>query len=275
MSGFSAQWLALREPLDAASRAPDVGAQLATALRGSRPPASVLQVVDLGAGTGANLRYVAPLLECAQDWLLVEHDPALLAALDERLPPWLAAMPLRLQARSLALDLAGGLANLPLPTGALLTASALLDLVSEQWLHQLLSRASAARASVWFALTYDGRMQCQPPEPEDAEVQELVNRHQRGDKGFGAALGPLAAARAASMLAGFGYRVHAAFSDWRIGPEAHQLQRVLLEGWYGAACETAPERTGALRGWLQRRQVHVDAGGSRLVVGHVDLAGSW
>ena len=70
MSSFSPQWLALREPLDARSRA--VG--LATALR-------AVEIIDLGAGTGAHLRYAAPLLAGVQHWLLVEHDPLLLAAM--------------------------------------------------------------------------------------------------------------------------------------------------------------------------------------------------
>jgi spermidine synthase len=43
-------------------------------------PAGRLRVVDLGAGTGANLRRLAPLLGSGQRWTLVELDPALVAA---------------------------------------------------------------------------------------------------------------------------------------------------------------------------------------------------
>ncbi len=275
MSGFSADWLALREPFDAAARAPQIGVHVAAALTRPGPPAPSLQVIDLGAGTGANLRYSAPLLGCTQEWLLVEHDAALLAVLEQRMRPWLAATRLELSVRSVKLDLAGGLRDLPLPAGALLTASALLDLTSEDWLQQLLGKAAAAGASVWFALTYDGRMQCQPPDPEDAQVRELVNLHQRTDKGFGPALGPLAGQRAASIMAGLGYHVHAALSDWCVGPEQRRLQRLLIEGWCSAACEMAPQRSAALRRWRMRRQAHIDAGESQLQVGHVDLAGTW
>jgi hypothetical protein len=58
MSGFSAEWLALREPVDAASRNPELIAadRLATAR------ARFLSVLDLGSGTGANFRFLAPLL---------------------------------------------------------------------------------------------------------------------------------------------------------------------------------------------------------------------
>ena len=72
---------------------------------------------------------------------------------------------------------------------ALVTASALLDLVSEEWLRSLAARCRESGAALLFALSYDGRIQCSPDEPEDAAIRELVNQHQRTDKGFGRALG--------------------------------------------------------------------------------------
>ena len=63
--------------------------------------------------------------------------------------------------------------QLTLPDRVLLTASALLDLVSETWLRSLAQRAAQAAATVWFALTYDGSIDCRPTEPEDREVQYL------------------------------------------------------------------------------------------------------
>lgn len=275
MSGFSAEWLTLREPLDAASRAPEIARRIVEALAPARASAQALAVIDLGAGTGANLRYAAPLLQGEQDWLLVEHDPLLQAAGRQQLQPWLSARSLPVSWRALTLDLAGGLPSLPLPRGALLTASALLDLVSEHWLQRLLARAAASHATVWFALTYDGRMRCDPAEPEDAQVRELVNRHQRTDKGFGPALGPAAGPCAAGMLTDLGYRVQLAASDWQIGPAQDALQRMLIEGWYNAAYELAPHGADAWGRWRTRRLAHLDAGTSRLQVGHVDLAAGW
>jgi hypothetical protein len=64
-------------------------------------------------------------------------------------------------------------------------------------------------------------------------------------------------------------------SDWTLGPEVAALQRMLIEGW--AHCG---DRDGAAtvarrsRDWRARRLAHVDAGRSRLVVGHDDL-GAW
>jgi len=175
--------------------------------------------------------------------------------------------------RRTQLDLATDLARIELPSRCLVTSSALLDLVSDRWLEALVHRCRAAAADAYFALTYDGRTLCAPAEMEDAEVLELFNRHQRGDKGFGfgPALGPTAAQRAPEIFASLGYRVTTRASDWRIAPHDAAFQRALLTGWLDAALEIAPQRADALHAWLARRLAHVEAGRSALTVGHVDL----
>ena len=60
---------------------------------------------------------------------------------------------------------------------------------------------------------------------------ELVNRHQRSDKGFGAALGPSAPASAERAFADAGYAVRRAPSDWMLTPDMSELQRQLIDGW--------------------------------------------
>lgn len=139
------------------------------------------------------------------------------------------------------------------------TASALLDLVSERRLEALAHRCRAAAADVYFALTCDGRTTCSPADAEDSDALELFNRHQRRDKGFGAALGPSAPQRATEVFAALGYRVTTATSDWRIAAHDAPFQRALLAGWLAAALEIAPQRAAELRAWHARRLAHVDA----------------
>jgi hypothetical protein len=286
MSGFSASWLALREPFDAAARAADLVAVLPP--RDAREP---LDVVDLGAGTGSNLRYLAPLLGGVQRWLLVDDDEQLLSGSIAATQRWaqlrgargslspdrstvaVSGADIEVTAQRAAIDLARELGRLELPRGALVTASALLDLVGDAWLRTLAARCRAADAAVLFALCYDGRTACRPAEPEDAEVLELFNRHQRTDKGLGAALGPDAARAARAAFAALGYRVTERASDWRIGARDGEMQRQLIDGWTGAALEMAPSRRAALGDWARRRHEHVERGRSELVVGHVDLVG--
>ena len=164
-------------------------------------------------------------------------------------------------------------ASVELPDGGLVTAAALLDLVSHDWLDTLARRCRAAHAAVAFALTYDGRTTAEPSEPEDTLVLSLFNRHQRLDKGFGPALGPGAAGAVEAAFQAHGYEVRAAPSDWVIGPQEHAMQLALLDGWLGAALEIAPESRSALTSWDDRRRAHVLAGRSTLRVGHVDLVG--
>jgi SAM-dependent methyltransferase len=284
VSGFSADWLSLREPADAAARAGSLVEQLRT------PEASYAgRIVDLGAGTGANLRYLAPLLGGTQTWQLVDRDPELLNAAAARLRTWAVGADVELteaagelvmhgarfdcRVRCERLDLASELAALALPSGALVSASALLDLVSARWLRALTRRCFEAGAPVLFALSYDGRIGFSPPDSEDEFVRALVNRHQLSDKGFGPALGPAAARRAAGMFRALGYRVRTARSDWRLGPEARALQMALIDGWFGAAGEVASGETRRLDYWHARRRRLIDRGESTLAVGHIDLLG--
>jgi hypothetical protein len=289
MSGFSVDWLSLREPFDAAARAAPLVAELRRHVpRGTS--AAPFEIVDLGAGAGSNLRYLAPLLGGEQRWRLVDRDRALLHAAIGTTRAWAvsrsavvspAGATLTLRAEDFACRVAGeprnlagdALASLALPRGGLVTAAALLDLVSTRWLEALAARCEAARAAVCFALTYDGRTVCTPDEPEDTMALDLFNRHQRLDKGFGPALGPTAASAAEQVLATHRYRVLTERSDWDIGPQHSAMQHALLDGWLAAALEVAPEHTAPLTAWHRRRRAHVEAGRSRLVVGHVDLVG--
>jgi hypothetical protein len=165
------------------------------------------------------------------------------------------------------------LAALDLPSGGLVTAAALLDLVSRDWLETLARRCRAAGAAVCFALTYDGRTTAVPGEPEDPTVLAMFNRHQLFDKGFGPALGMRAASVAEAALEAHGYELGVATSDWVIGRDAQTMQLALLDGWLSAALEIAPDSRLALTSWHGRRRAHVLAGRSSLTVGHVDLVG--
>jgi SAM-dependent methyltransferase len=261
MAGFSADWLTLREPEDVRVRSTALVSMIA-----ERLPSEPLRVLDLGAGTGANRRFLDKHFPGAQ-WLLVDNDRELLARAAA-----LAGQGQRFEIR--VVNLATGLASPDLFADRdLVTASALLDLVSEDWLLALAGRCRDAKAAVVFALTYNGEMQCEPVEPEDEVVRELVNIHQQTDKGFGPALGPGAAEAAARVFDETGYEVWRAVSDWELGPDSALLQVQLIEGWTEAAEAIDPERAALLRDWKARRLAHVAAGRSHVVVGHEDMAG--
>ncbi|MBP9128955.1 MAG: hypothetical protein KBF50_01670 [Steroidobacteraceae bacterium] len=294
MSGFSADWLYLREPFDHAARetitaALDLPGRLARWRK--RSPGEALAVIDLACGHGANLRVLAPALSGAQHWRLVDHDSALLDAVPDALDAWARRHGYRFtlehrvgdaQAIDIAgsdfharvvcqrLDLARDLASLDFGQAPLVTACALLDLVSASWLQALINKARAARAALLFGLTVDGRTAWSPADPGDETVHELFRQHQRRDKGFGPALGSQAAAVAVQQLACAGYETLQTQTDWVIdGALAPQMQRAMIEGMAAAALEQDPAPEGAVRSWAARRGAGI--GSSRLRVGHVDL----
>jgi hypothetical protein len=267
MESFSADWLALREPADHASRAHALTAQVAGHLR----TRVGVRAIDLAAGSGSNVRYLLPRLPEVTHWTLVDHDPALLARASRLLTPVADAAGRAFEVRQGDLR---DLAALPLESCALVTGSALLDLVSETWMRAFARRCREARVEVLCALSYDGRIVCEPPDGDDRLVRDLVNRHQQTDKGFGVALGPDAARVAADCFRDEGFEVQTTESDWVLDDSHAELQRQLLEGWAGAARAMSPQDAPAVDAWLTRRLAHLAAGASRVRVGHVDLVAS-
>jgi SAM-dependent methyltransferase len=261
MSGFSADWLALREPYDARARNRDVLDSVATAAAAG----DAVAVVDLACGIGSTLRAVAPRLPPRQDWRLVDNDLSLLArAAAGKAIPGIAVtrIPVDL-ARDLEAALDGRV--------SLVTASALLDLVSAEWLDRLVIEVAARHLPFYAALNYDGRVSFDPADPLDAAVIAAVNLHQQTDKGFGPALGPGAAEAAIKRFQAADYAVVHGRSDWHLLPRDHGIQRDMLAGWAGAAREIGAVSLPDAAAWLTRRRDLLAAGRSTIEVGHVDI----
>jgi SAM-dependent methyltransferase len=244
---FSADWLALREPADRAAR----DETLLTRAAAAAGPEPV--ILDLGCGTGSTLRAMRGHLPEGTRWRLLDNDPDLLRR---------AAQSAGNATETAQADLAD-VAALPLDGVTLVTASALLDLVSEDWLAALAARLDVP---LYAALSYDGEMRWTPADPRDAAITAAFNAHQGGDKGFGPALGPEAAARAAAILDAAGHDVHQAPSPWRLSPEDHALQAELTDGIADAAAETG---TPGARYWAETRRRTAQHGSC--VVGHQDI----
>jgi hypothetical protein len=261
MSGFSADWLALREPFDAAARRARVREEALKSIAGLDPVA----IVDLACGTGSGMRALAPLIPARQTWRLVDNDLSLLARAAD------SSRPERVQASAVPVDLAHDLEAALDGAVDLITTTALLDLVSAQWIERLAVECAARRLPLYAALSYNGHIAFAPEDPGDAAIIEAVNAHQRSDKGFGPALGPTAAGEAITRFTSVGYVTVHETSDWTIGPQDREMQNALLAGWAGAAREVDDRRIDDIIGWLTRRREMAEAGRSSMVVGHVDL----
>jgi SAM-dependent methyltransferase len=258
MSGFSACWLALREPYDRAARNVAVLDAIAAAFAG----ASAAAVADLGCGTGATMRAIASRLPARQSWRLVDNDDVLLDAAKK-------AAPAGANVTTVAVDLADAIG--PALDGCdLVATSALLDLISAAWLDRLVVSLVRLSRPLYAALSYDGVVTLTPETRNDAAVIAAVNRHQRTDKGFGPALGPDAARIAPERLRRAGFGVIEGRSDWRFGGNDRDIQLAMLAGWAGAAREIGVD-SSTLEEWLRERRAHVIAGRSHMQIGHIDF----
>ena len=264
MTGFSAEWLALRERHDVAARNPDILAAVTASLKS----ASTANVTDLACGSGSTLRTLHTRLPARQHWDLIDNDPALLAVARG------TSLPENVRLNTVRLDLSRNLdAALDRKTD-LITISALLDLVSQAWLDQFLRQVTARALPVYAALTYDGRVDFSPTDPLDTTVIAAVNAHQRTDKGFGPALGPTAAQATIGGFEAQGYAIAEGQSDWVIGQSDHVMQIELLAGWADAAREMGTLSDADLTRWLTRRKAAIGQGLSSIRVGHVDVFAS-
>lgn len=254
MSGFDPGWLALREPYDHAVRDPELTTAFAQAL-GAAP-----RLIDLGCGSGSNLRHLAPHLPKEQRWTCIDHDPRLLDVLQ-------SLKPAGIEVDTVCLDLAKKLDDLPIEPGIGITSTALLDLTSATWLDQLAERCRDH--PVLMTLAVDGVMTWQPEDPLDDAVSAAFWRHQATDKGFGPACGPDAACHLAGRFDDLGHDVRIAGSDWILAAGDGEILRPLLQGIVAAAMEIAPGLP--LQSWLERRLADVRAGRLTMTVGHDDL----
>ena len=284
MSGFSREWLKLRESADLAARDAALARHFAAAL--PRRAGTPVRVIDLGAGTGANCRALLPRIGADQEWILIDRDRDLIAAQAEEFTTWarrqgypilagggrmmITAGHASWSVTSHPLDLARDQASLTALEADGVTAAAFFDLVSAQWLEGFADWLAERRVPLFAALTVDGRRDWQPKLAEDEIVARAFQRHQTTDKGFGPALGSAASSTLAETLAARNFRIAEARSDWRIDAWNRPLFGDLIAGEILAAREAgaAPE---AIAAWEEQRRDQLENGRLRLMIGHRDL----
>lgn len=257
MAGFSADWLALREPSDHGA----VNAVVRHALCQHFAGRDSLRIVDLGSGTGSNLRGLSPYLTARQSWTLVDHDPGLLALVH---PPAGADLKFETTQR----DLSGGDIRELVDGADLVTASALFDLVSSEMIARMARQIADAGAVFYTVLTYDGIVAWLPGDPLDGAMRALFNKHQQTDKGFGPAAGPTATDRLAEAFSAAGYTIHRGSSPWVVSESKRALRLAIDEGWAGSVRDLGELSSDDIDAWLQRR---LSANDGVTIVGHEDL----
>ena len=261
----SAGWLALREPADATARARD----LIDHLGRQRPATGRWVIHDLGGGTGAMGRWLAPLLTGPQRWVVHDRDADLLAIADARVPgPAADGAAVTVEARHSDVtrlhrrDLAGA---------TLITASALLDMLTADELTRIAAVCASAGCPALLTLTVVGRVGLTPTHRLDQPMAAAFNAHQRRATERGALLGPDAAGFAVAEFRRLGAEVLVRDSPWRLDAAHSDLLAAWFSGWVGAARDQGVEPAAEADAYTGLRLAQARAGELAATVGHADV----
>jgi hypothetical protein len=261
----SAEWLALREPADAAARADE----LVERLRQRLPVGDALVIHDLACGTGAMGRWLAPRLPGPQRWVLHDRDGDLLRVAAANTPGRAAdGAPVRVATTRSDItrlrpdDLAGA---------HLVTASALLDLLTRDQLARLVALCAAVGCPVLWTLSVVGRVRLAPADPLDGLLAAAFNAHQRRTTAAGGLVGADAVPAAAEGFRRLGASVLVRSSPWRLGAADAGLAAAWLAGWICAACEQRPQLATHVARYARRRLAQARAGLLAVTLDHADL----
>lgn len=254
--GVQPDWLAAREPADAAAREITASTLLPALIEhlDRCGPAEVVEFIDLGAGTGANQRWLRPRFPRPQRWIHLDHDPAILR---------------HAYGTEATTAVVGGLDRLPDLIGhaahPVLTCSALLDVLSGDQLDRLCSVVITTGTPALFSLSVTGEWHLTPADPLDPVIARAFDDHQRR----GGRVGPDAPARVVRRMQTGGLPVRSVPTPWVLTPadDPAFVRRFLTER-VAAATEQDPPLASTAARWLARRLAHLP---DRVVVGHRDL----
>jgi hypothetical protein len=257
-----AEWLTLREPADARSRS------VALADEAARMMAPPVVVHDIGSGTGAMMRWLAPLLPGPQTWVLHDWNPVLLEEAVRQSAQDAAGAPVSVRTSVEHLALLGGD---DFSGASLITASALLDVLTRQEIEAIVRACVSARVPAFFSLNVTGRVRLDPHDPGDRVFETAFNDHQRRIAGGRRLVGPDAVAAVTDLFSAAGWSVRVAQTPWLLDASDDRLLEEWLDGWVAAASEERP----ALREWadefVRTRSAQRRAGSLRAVIRHQDL----
>jgi len=259
----SPDWLVVRGRADDAARSASL-AEAAARLIGPGP----LVVHDLGSGAGAMVRWLAPRLPGPQAWVLHDADPVILGHVGARSALDGFGLPVIVRTR---VEQLAELSPRAFEGASLVTASALLDVVTHDEARAIVAACVASGVPALFSLTVTGRVRLSPRDPADAAIGTAFNDHQRRSADGRHLLGPDAADVVRGLLAASGWRVRTTRTPWRLGAGDGRLIVEWLDGWIDAAVEQRPELLPEVTEYRRRRDDELARGRLRVTVEHRDV----
>lgn len=267
MSGLrevSSDWLALREAEDSRARSRELARSVLTRL-----PSGPITVHDLGSGTGSMMRWLAPLLPGPQTWVLHDRHASLIErALEAAAPRDLFDAPISIRSRIGELErLEAG----DLEGAALVTASALLDVLTTRAAHVIVDACVEVGAPALLSLSVTGEVALQPWDARDRLFEAAFNDHQRRETDGGRLLGRYGAPIVRGLFTEAGWSVRTARTSWHLTHAEPRLLREWFDGWVDAAEEHRPELRDECAGYRELREGQLQRGDLSAVIHHLDL----
>ena len=255
-------WLAARAAADTSARAATVGTllpELINYLTGTGGLGGVLEIIDLGAGTGANQRWLAPRLPFRQRWIHLDHDPAIIRSLP--LPEDTVIIDGSVEA--LGHLLAGSASD-----HRLVACSALLDVLTTSQLDALCQALVENQVPAYFSLSVTGILSISPVNPHDQRLLDAFNDHQRR----AGRAGPEAITLAVDALCASGFTVRTQETPWQLTASSDpRFVEQLLQERLDAAVAHDASLAAAAKAWLELRRVQLGLGILNVEVGHRDI----
>lgn len=260
----SSEWLALREPADADARARELALSAAAIL----PPGPIV-IHDLGSGTGSMMRWLAPLLPGPQTWVLHDWNADLTEQAIEGEPPRdrdNGAVSAQASTGNLSDLLPADLAG-----ASLVTASALLDVLTSREIHAIVDAGVRSSCPALFALSVTGDVRSMPRDELDTEFERAFNAHQLRDADGRVQLGRYGAPLARGLFTEAGWQVSQSTTIWRLDHRQPVLLQAWFDGWIDAALEQEPALSAKATRYRQLRTSQIERGELTVEVHHVDL----
>jgi hypothetical protein len=218
-----------------------------------------VEIIDLGAGAGANQRWLAPRLPLRQRWVHLDHDPAISRSLP--LPDDTMIIDDSVEALARLLSSRSG-------DRRLVTCSALLDVLTTAQVHAVCSAVIDNQVPALFSLSVTGDLNVTPANPDDQLLLDAFNDHQRR----AGRAGPDATSLAGDALGAGGFRVLCQETPWQLtassGPAF--VEQVLQERLEAAVAQDPTLDQVATR-WLELRRAQLAWGSLRIDLGHCDV----
>lgn len=260
----SSDWLALREPEDARARS----RELALAAAGRLAPGPMV-IHDLGSGTGSMMRWLAPLLPGPQTWVLHDWNADLVDyATNGGVPLDRERRPVSVRTRT------GELAHVrpdDLDGASLVTASALLDVLTAEELRAVTRASIAVGCPVLLSLSVTGEVRLDPRDPRDDAFGAAFNAHQQRPVSGRRLVGPSGVALAQRLFIEAGWNIRPAATVWRLGDHDPRLLDQWFDGWLDAALEQRADLQVEAADYRALRSSQLRRGALSAVVVHTDL----